>query len=256
MENTKFDLKGMTAIITGAGNGIGRGAALLLAENGVNVVCGDLHKETADKTAREAEKYGVKAVGVECDVTKEADLEKLVEICKEKMGGVNILVNNAGGGGGGREFFDKLTLSYIEKIYRLNVFSIFKLSQLCASYMNEAKYGSIINISSMAGQMASNNMSVYGSSKAAINQLTKYMAMDLGPYIRVNAIAPGAIKTDALKSVLTDEIEKKMLMNTPLKVLGETEDIANMILFLASPLSKWISGQVIAINGGGVQSLD
>ena len=82
------------------------------------------------------------------------------------------------------------------------------------------------------------------------------MAVDLGPHIRVNAIAPGAIKTDALKSVLTKEMEEKMLVNTPLKVLGETEDIANMILYFASPLSKWISGQIIAVNGGGVQSLE
>lgn len=256
MEKDIFGLKGKTAIITGAGNGIGKAAALILAENGVNVVCGDLHLETAEATAAEAQKFGVKAVGVACDVTKENELEDLVKKAVEAMGGVNILVNNAGGGGGGREKFDTLTLEYIEKIYRLNVFSIYKLSQLCLPYMNQDKYGSIINISSMAGQMTSHNMSVYGSSKAAINQLTKYMAVDLGPYIRVNAIAPGAIKTDALKSVLTDEMEKKMLVNTPLKVLGETIDIANTILYFASPMSKWVSGQIIAVNGGGTQSLE
>lgn len=251
-----FGLKGKTAIITGAGNGIGKASALILAENGVNVVCGDLHKETAEETAKEAKKYGVKALGVACDVTKENELENLVKEAVNIMGGVNILVNNAGGGGGGREKFDTLTLEYIEKIYRLNVFSIYKLSQLCIPYMNNDKYGSIINISSMAGQMTSHNMSVYGSSKAAINQLTKYMAVDLGPHIRVNAVAPGAIKTDALKSVLTKEMEDKMLINTPLKVLGETNDIANAVLYFASPLSKWVSGQVIAVNGGGVQSLE
>ena len=256
MEKDIFGLKGKTAIITGAGNGIGKAAALILAENGVNVVCGDLHLETAEATAVEAQKFGVKAIGVACDVTKEKELEDLVKKAVEAMGRINILVNNAGGGGGGREKFDTLTLDYIEKIYRLNVFSIYKLSQLCLPYMNQDKYGSIINISSMAGQMTSHNMSVYGSSKAAINQLTKYMAVDLGPYIRVNAIAPGAIKTDALKSVLTDELEKKMLVNTPLKVLGETIDIANTILYLASPMSKWVSGQVIAVNGGGTQSLE
>lgn len=254
--NNTLDLKGKTAVITGAGNGIGKAAALILAQHGANVVCGDLHKETAEKTAEEARKFGVKAIGVACDVTNEKDLENLAAEAVKNMEGINILVNNAGGGGGGREKFDTLTLDYIEKIYRLNVFSIYKLSQLCIPYMNKDKYGSIINISSMAGQMTSHNMSVYGSSKAAINQLTKYMAVDLGPYIRVNAIAPGAIKTDALKSVLTDEMEKKMLVNTPLKVLGETEDIANTILYFASPMSKWVSGQVIAVNGGGTQSLE
>ena len=256
LQNDSLNLEGKTAIITGAGNGIGKAAALILAKHGANVVCGDLHKETANATAEEARKFGVKAIGVACDVTVANDLENLVAETFKEMGGVNILVNNAGGGGGGREKFDTLTLEYIEKIYKLNVFSIYKLSQLCIPYMNKDKYGSIINISSMAGQMTSHNMSVYGSSKAAINQLTKYMAVDLGPYIRVNAIAPGAIKTDALKSVLTEEMEKKMLVNTPLKTLGETEDIANTILYFASPMSKWVSGQVIAINGGGTQSLE
>lgn len=256
MEKDIFGLKGKTAVITGAGNGIGKAAALILAQHGVNVICGDLHLETAQATAKEAEQFGVKAVGLQCDVTVEKDMENLVKQGADIMGGINILVNNAGGGGGGREKFDTLSLGYIEKIYKLNVFSIYKMSQLCIPYMSEDKYGSIINISSMAGQMTSHNMSVYGSSKAAINQLTKYMAVDLGPHIRVNAIAPGAIKTDALKSVLTKEMEEKMLVNTPLKVLGETEDIANMILYFASPLSKWISGQIIAVNGGGVQSLE
>lgn len=103
MENNTFGLKGKTAIITGAGNGIGKAAALILAENGVNVVCGDLHKETAEETAKEAAKFGVKAIGVACDVTVEKDLENLANEAIKAMGTVNILVNNAGGGGGGRE---------------------------------------------------------------------------------------------------------------------------------------------------------
>lgn len=250
------DLTGKTAIITGAGNGIGKASALILAKNGANVVCGDLHIETAKETAALAEKLGVHACGVQCDVTNEKDLENLVKTAVANFGSVEILVNNAGGGGGGRENFVGLTLDYIEKIYRLNVFSIYKLSQLCAPYMEKAEYGSIINITSMAGEMATHNMSVYGSSKAALNQLTKYMAVDLGPFIRVNAIAPGAIKTDALNSVLTPEMEEKMLTNTPLKRLGNVEDIANAVLYFASPMSAWTSGQILAVNGGGSQSLD
>lgn len=251
------DLSGKTAIITGAGNGIGKAAALILAQNGANVVCSDLKLEDAEQTAREAQALGVKSLGIKCDVTSESDLESMVKITAEKFGGVQILVNNAGGGGGGREKFTELTLTYIEKIYRLNVMSVYKLSQLCVPYMQQANYGSIINISSMAGEMATHNMSVYGSSKAAINTLTKYMAVDLGAFnIRVNAIAPGAILTNALKSVLTPDLEAKMLINTPLKTLGEPMDIANAILYFASPMSKWTSGQILAINGGGSQSLD
>ncbi len=255
MENY-YDVKGLTAIITGGGNGIGKESALILAKSGANVVISDLDLDAAELVVKEALSFGIKAIAVKCDVTNEGDLENLVNVTVEKMGTVNILINNAGGGGGGREKFLELSLPYIQKIFMLNVFSIYKLSQLCAPHMIKSNYGSIINISSMAGQMATHNMSVYGSSKAAVNQLTKYMAVDLGPVIRVNAIAPGAIKTNALMSVLTPEIETKMLSKTPLKKLGETKDIGMGVLYLASPMSKWITGQLLPINGGGEQELD
>lgn len=251
-----YNLKGMVAIITGAGAGIGKASALMLARAGANIVCADLNKVDADNTAIEARGEGVKAIGVKCDVTSIQDLEEVVKATIQEFGKINILVNNAGGGGGGREKFLELTPEYLQKIYNLNVFSIFNLSRLCAPHMIASEYGSIVNISSMASLMQSHNMSVYGSSKAAINQLTKYMAVDLGPIIRVNAIAPGAIKTHALATVLTPELEEVMLKKTPMKVLGEADDIAMAVFFLASPLSKWITGQVLPVNGGGEQDLE
>lgn len=251
-----YDLTGMVALITGAGNGIGKASALMLSHAGASVICADLNKDFADETAKEIEASGGKSVGIQCDVTSEESLENLAKEAIEAMGKINILVNNAGGGGGGKENFDTLTYSYIEKIYRLNVFSIFKLSELCIPHIPKDEHGAIVNISSMASMMATHNMSVYGSSKAAVNQLTKYMAVDLAPHIRVNAVAPGAIKTRALATVLTPEIEEKMLRRTPMKSLGEADDIALTVLFLASPVSRWITGQVIAVNGGGEQDLD
>ncbi|MGL4538949.1 MAG: glucose 1-dehydrogenase [Cetobacterium sp.] len=251
-----YNLKGMVAIITGAGAGIGKASALMLARAGANIVCADLNKVDADNTAIEARGEGVKAIGVKCDVTSIQDLEEVVKATIQEFGKINILVNNAGGGGGGREKFLELTSEYLQKIYNLNVFSIFNLSRLCAPHMIASEYGSIVNISSMASLMQSHNMSVYGSSKAAINQLTKYMAVDLGPIIRVNAIAPGAIKTHALATVLTPELEEVMLKKTPMKVLGEADDIAMAVFFLASPLSKWITGQILPVNGGGDQDLE
>jgi 7-alpha-hydroxysteroid dehydrogenase len=117
--------------------------------------------------------------------------------------------------------------------------------------------GAIVNISSMAGENSNKRMASYGSSKAAVNHLTRNIAFDLGPMgIRINAIAPGAIKTAALASVLTPEIETAMLKHTPLGRLGEASDIANAVLFLCSPLAAWISGQVLTVSGGGVQELD
>ena len=251
-----YNLKGMVAIITGAGAGIGKASALMLARAGANIVCADLNKVDADNTAIEARGEGVKAIGVKCDVTSIQDLEEVVKATIKEFGKINILVNNAGGGGGGREKFLELTPEYLQKIYNLNVFSIFNLSRLCAPHMIASEYGSIVNISSMSSIMQSHNMSVYGSSKAAVNQLTKYMAVDLGPIIRVNAIAPGAIKTHALATVLTPELEEIMLKKTPMKVLGEANDIAMAVFFLASPLSKWITGQILPVNGGGEQDLE
>lgn len=251
-----YNLKGKVAIVTGSGNGIGKASAIILGKAGANVVCSDLSIEDAERTAEEIREFGVESISIKCDVTKIEDLESLVKKTIEKFSKINILVNNAGGGKGGREVFLELTPEYINKIYNLNVFSIFNLSRLCAPYMIQDNYGSIINISSMSSMMQSHRMSVYGSSKASVNQLTKYMAVDLGPIIRVNGIAPGAIRTHALSTVLTPEIEVQMLKNTPLKKLGEAEDIASGVLFLASPASKWISAQILPINGGGEQNLD
>lgn len=252
----QFNLKGKVAIITGAGDGIGRASALKLAQAGAIVVCSDLDIEKANESVKLVEELGGKALAVKCNVTVEEELKALVDETVKHFEKVNILVNNAGGGGGGKEKLEELTLDYITFIYKLNVFSVFTLMKLCAPYMRKDGYGSIINISSMASNMVSHNMSVYGSSKAALNQLTKYASYDLGPEIRVNAIGPGAIKTRALASVLTPEIEQKMLANTPIKRLGEAEDIATAVLYFASPASSWTSGQIIFVNGGGVQELD
>jgi 7-alpha-hydroxysteroid dehydrogenase len=123
--------------------------------------------------------------------------------------------------------------------------------------MEKAGGGAVLNISSMAGENKNMRMTSYGSSKAAVNHLTRNMAFDLGPkHIRVNAIAPGAIKTQALASVLTPDIEQGMLKRTPLGRLGEPRDIANAALFLCSPASVWVSGQVLTVSGGGMQELD
>jgi len=189
-----------------------------------------------------------------CDVTREEALENLVQKTLEAFAKITILVNNAGGGG--PKPFDMPMDDFIWA-YKLNVFSAFRLCQLCAGPLEEAGGGAILNISSMAGENKNFRMTSYGSSKAAMNHLTRNLAFDLGPKnIRVNAIAPGAIKTAALASVLTPEIEKAMLKHTPLGRLGLPSDIAHAALFLCGPGSSWVSGQVLTVSGGGVQELD
>jgi 7-alpha-hydroxysteroid dehydrogenase len=123
--------------------------------------------------------------------------------------------------------------------------------------MEKSGYGSIINITSMSSINKSPNISAYASSKAALNHMTANLAFDYGVHgIRVNAVGPGATKTAALAKVLTPEIESKMLQGTPIKRLGEVEDISGAVLYFAAPVSEWVSGQVLFVNGGGVQTLD
>lgn len=216
----------------------------------------DLDLVKAQETSRLIRQEGGRAIPVVCNVLDPENLGNLVNTAVRGYGTVNILVNNAGLGGGGRENPFKIDRQYVERIYAVNVFAPWELSKLVAPYMEQSGYGSIINITSMSSVNADPNMSIYGSSKAALNHLAANLAHDLGPMgIRINNVAPGATRTKALASVLTPEIEKKMLANTPIKRLGEVEDIANAVLFFASPASAWVSGQTLMVNGVGVQTL-
>lgn len=249
-----FSLGGDVAIVTGAGAGIGRSIAKLFAEAGAKVIVSDLKADTAERVAQEITAAGGIAMSIACNVTKEQDLKAVVDLAVSSFGTVTILINNAGGGG--PKPFD-MPMEDFHWAYELNVFSLFRLTQLASLEMKKAGRGSVLNISSMAGENTNTRMASYSSSKAAVNHLTRNIAFDLGVHnIRVNAIAPGAIKTDALATVLTPEIEKAMLKGTPLGRLGAPEDIAYAALYLCSPASCWVSGQVLTVSGGGVQELD
>ena len=249
-----FTLNDQVAVITGAGAGIGRAIAETFGAAGAAVMVSDRDAETANAVARVIEAQGGKAAGMACDVTKEEDLAALVSQTAQTFGKLTILVSNAGGGG--PKPFD-MPMDDFRRAYDLNVFSLFRLAQLAVPEMEKAGGGSILAITSMSAENKNKRMASYGSSKAATSHLVRNIAFDLGPKgIRVNGIAPGATRTDALKSVLNDDIESKMLEHTPIHRLGEPQDMANAALFLCSPAAGWVSGQILTVSGGGVQELD
>ena len=200
-----FRLDGAVALVTGAGAGIGRAIAETFAAAGAAVAVTDRDAATAQHVADAINAAGGKATSTICDVTKEQDLVAAVDLAVNAFGGLTILVNNAGGGG--PKPFD-MPMKDMRFAFELNLFSVFRLCQLAAPHMEKAGGGAILNITSMAGDNKNQRMASYGASKAAENHLTRNIAFDLGPKnIRVNGIAPGATRTDALKTVLTPAIQ-------------------------------------------------
>ncbi len=252
-----FDLSGKVAVVTGGGDGIGKASCEILAAAGASVVVSDISLEKATKVAEEIKAAGGKSAAVACNVLNSDELDHLIDFTVETFGTVNILVNNAGVGGGGRENPFKIDREYVERIYAINVFAPWQLCKLAAPHMQKSGYGSIINITSMSSINNSPSMAIYGSTKAALNHMASNLAFDYGPMgIRINNVGPGATRTHALSTVLTPEIEAKMLAHTPIHRLGEVSDIAGAVLYFASPISAWVSGQTLMVNGGGVQTLD
>lgn len=252
-----LDLTGMVALVTGAGDGIGAGCAEILAAAGAKVVVSDRTLSKAEAIVETIKSNGGEAVASACNVLDDKDLVAVVDFTVKTYGKLNILINNAGGGGGGMENPFNIDRAYVEKIYSLNVFAPWRLCQLATPYMQKAGYGSIVNISSMSSINHSPGIAIYASTKAALNHMSANLAHDFGPMgIRINCVGPGATRTAALAGVMTPEIEARMLAHTPIHRLGEVSDIAQAVLFLASPMAAWISGQTLMVNGGGVQTLD
>lgn len=243
-----FSLEGQVAIVTGGGKGIGRACALALAQSGADVVVVARTQADVDGVAADIRASGRRAIALSCDVNDDAALDRLVETAVSEFGKVTVLVNNAGGSGPNDP--RRMPAAAFGDVLKWNVVPAYALIQKCEPRMREAGGGTVVNISSSAARYAQKHFSAYGAAKAALNQLTRNLAQDFAPHVRINAIEPGSILTDALRPYLTPERSASMLERTPLARLGEVEDVAAAVVFLASPASGWITGKVLAVDGG------
>ena len=245
-----FKVPDKVAIVTGAGRGVGAGIAVALAEVGADVVCAARTPEQIEQTAERVRATGRRALTVPTDVTERTHLEALVEATMAEFGRVDILVNNAGGWP--PQPLLRTSERAFEQAFRFNVTSAFLLTRFAVPKMIEtAGEGVVINISSRAGSMVQPGFTAYGTSKAALSFMTREMAPELAPHIRVNAIELGGVETDALATVLTDDsIRRELEDNTPMRRVGQVTDIAAFAVYLASPAASWVTGKVFEIDGG------
>jgi len=234
--------------VTGAGRGIGRAIGLALAAAGADVAIASRTRGDLDSLALEIQSLGRRALVLACDVGKPAELESLVPRCIEGLGRLDVLINNAGGAGPNDPL--RTTPEQFLKVLEWNVLPAFALTRLAVPAMRTTGGGSVINITSAAARYAQRSFSSYGTAKAALTQLTRLLAQDFAPHIRVNAIAPGPVVTEALGKYLTAEVREAMEKRTPLARLGSVEDIAAAALYLATPASSWMTGKTLELDGG------
>jgi dehydrogenase/reductase SDR family member 4 len=246
-----FDLTGKVALITGSTRGIGKSIAEEMARAGAKVIISSRKKDVCDEVAKQINDEGHEAISVPCNISYKEELQKLVDITMEKWGRIDSLVCNAAINpvyGPMSQISDEA----FDKIMGTNLRSNFWLINMVAPQMAARKDGSIIIVSSIAALHGNAVIGVYGISKAADAGLARNLAVEWGPQnIRVNCIAPGLIKTDFARALWEDEkMRKATEMKTPLRRIGEPEDIGGIAVFLASKAGAYITGQMIVADGG------
>ena len=244
----RFRLNGRVALVTGAGRGIGRAIALAFAEMGADLVCAARTEKEIDATTAAARAHGVRALAVRCDVTDAAQLQALAATTVDTFGRIDLLVNNAGGFPP-MSFLDTDLPSW-EWCMRFNLTSAFLLTRECMPHMLAHDGGAILNISSAAGRIIRSGFVAYGTAKAALSFMTRQLAAEFAPRVRVNALAVGAVHTSALAPFLTDELRARMEAMTPMRRLGTVEDVALAAVWLCSPAGGWVTGKVVEVDGG------
>lgn len=244
-------LEGKNAIVTGGSQGIGTAASIELAREGANVcITYRKHEDEARKVAGEILNMGRKAIAVQCDTSSFADAERVVKTALDEFGKIDILVNNAGMNWDGVSW--KMTEEQWDRVIEVNLKGYFNFTRHVAPLLKDQKSGKIINITSINGLRGKFGQTNYSASKAGIIGFTKALARELGAFnVNVNAVAPGLIETAMLRdSDSRDKIVDMALNEIVLKRVGQPEDLANVVVFLASEKARHITGEVIKVDGG------
>ncbi|CAG2110849.1 unnamed protein product [Medioppia subpectinata] len=255
--STTYDFTGRVALITGSSSGIGAATALLLAKSGANVVITGRIAENVNKICKECTEVspkGLKALPVVADVTKEEDVDRLLDTTIKTFGKLDILVNNAGMGSRA-PITDADYIPKLKAVFDTNLNSVIYLTHKSIQYLEKTK-GNIINISSIVGIQSSKDVSAYCMSKAALDMFTKCMAVELGPKrIRVNSVNPGSVRTNIIRNVPLSAEQFKVIRENisgkyPVGRVGEGQDIANAVAYLAGDHASFVTGTILVADGG------
>jgi NAD(P)-dependent dehydrogenase (short-subunit alcohol dehydrogenase family) len=244
-----LNIKGKVALVTGGASGIGEKTAEFFVQEGVKVLVSDVNRERIEKTVASLMGMGGEARGIPCDVTQEEDVSRMVAEGRSLFGTIDFLVNSAGIGGS-MASLETAKRQEWQRILEINLIGTINCCKAVMPILRAKRSGRIVNIASEAGVSGEKGLEIYAASKGGVISLTKSLAKNLGrDQVTVNAVAPAFVHSP-MTSYLTPELEQKWLKMYVLKRLGETKDIASMIVFLCSDRCSWITGQTISVNGG------
>jgi NAD(P)-dependent dehydrogenase (short-subunit alcohol dehydrogenase family) len=251
-EHSRFDLSGRVALVTGASRGIGSAIAQALVEQGAEVVLSSRKLEDLEaEAARINALHGERATAIAAHAGRPEDLERLVHLTMERYGRIDILVNNAAT----NPYFGPVLgaeLAAWDKTFEVNLRGVFILTKLVYDAWMESHGGAVVNVASIGGIRPGLGLGVYNVTKAGVIMLTKQLAREIGGKVRVNAIAPGLIKTRFAEALWANEsIVERVLASNPMHRIGLPEEVAGAVVFLVSDAASYVNGEVIVIDGGG-----